>query len=64
GDYAVKYELARLEEIAAKTRHMPDEFIDAACNQVTDAFRNYLRPLLGSDLPYLERVWATAAKIL
>ena len=64
GDYAVKYELARLEDIAAKTRHMPDEFINAAGNQVTDAFRNYLRPLLGSDMPYLERLWAPAAKIL
>ncbi len=64
GDYAVKYELGRLEDIAAKTRHMPDEFINADGNHVTDAFRSYLRPLLGDDMPYLERLWAPAAKVL
>jgi 6-phosphofructokinase 1 len=62
GDYAVKYELADLKEIAAKTRHMPDEFINADSNDVTEAFRAYLRPLLGDDMPYLERLWAPAAK--
>ena len=62
GDYAVKYELADLKEIAAKTRHMPDEFINADGNDVTDAFRSYLRPLVGDDMPYLERLWAPAAK--
>ena len=30
---------------------MPDEFIDAAGTGVTDAFRMYLRPLLGSGMP-------------
>ncbi len=62
GDYAVKYELTKLENIAAKTRHMPDEFINADGNHVTDAFRGYLRPLLGDDIPNLERLWAPAAK--
>ncbi|MDS4021068.1 MAG: 6-phosphofructokinase [Candidatus Competibacter sp.] len=62
GDYAVKYELADLKEIAAKTRHMPDEFINADGNDVTGAFRSYLRPLVGDDMPYLERLWAPAAK--
>jgi 6-phosphofructokinase 1 len=62
GDYAVKYELTKLENIAAKTRHMPDEFINADGNHVTDAFRGYLRPLLGDDMPNLERLWAPAAK--
>ncbi len=63
GDYAVRYELADLKEIAAKTRHMPDEFIDAEGNHVTDAFRAYLRPLLGTDLPCLERLWAPEARL-
>jgi len=49
GDYAVDYKLVNLEEVAAKTRVMPDEFINSKGNNVTDAFRNYLRPLLGSD---------------
>ncbi|MFZ1828399.1 MAG: 6-phosphofructokinase [Candidatus Competibacteraceae bacterium] len=63
GDYAVKYELAKLADIAARTRHLPDEFINADGNQVTDAFRSYLRPLLGDDLPYLERLWAPVARL-
>ncbi|MFZ1492723.1 MAG: 6-phosphofructokinase [Candidatus Competibacter denitrificans] len=62
GDYAVRYELADVKAIAAKTRHMPDEFINAEGNDVTDAFRHYLRPLLGSDRPVLERLWAPAVK--
>ena len=63
GDYVAKYELADLREIAAQTRHMPDAFINADGNDVTDAFRNYLRPLLGEDLPCLERLWAPVAKV-
>ncbi len=62
GDYAVKYELANLADIAAKTRRLPDEFINADGNGVTDAFRGYLQPLLGDDMPYLERLWAPVAK--
>jgi 6-phosphofructokinase 1 len=49
GDYAVNYELVKLEDVAAKTKVMPDEFINAEGNYVTDAFKDYLRPLLGSD---------------
>jgi 6-phosphofructokinase 1 len=30
---------------------MEDEFISASGTDVTDAFRMYLRPLLGSGLP-------------
>lgn len=51
GFYSVDYELVPLEVVAGKTRTMPDEFIaDSGCD-VTDAFRLYLRPLLGSGLP-------------
>ncbi len=63
GDYAAKYELADLNEIAARTRHMPDAFINAEGNGVTEAFRGYLRPLLGDDLPRLERLWAPMVKL-
>ena len=51
GNYAVDYQLMPLTAVAAKTRVMPDEFINAAGNDVTPAFIEYLRPLLGSDLP-------------
>ena len=50
-DYDVNYELVPLTDVAAKTRHMPNEFINAEGNGVTDAFHRYCRPLLGSNLP-------------
>ncbi len=51
GDYAVDYQLVPLSSVAAKTRVMEDEFINAEGNGVTAAFHHYLRPLLGTDLP-------------
>lgn len=51
GFYSVDYHLAPLEAVAGKTRTMPDEFIASNGCDVTDAFRLYLRPLLGSGLP-------------
>ena len=65
GDYATDYKLSGLEEIAGKTRLMPAEFIASEGNHVTDAFRDYLRPLLGSDMPQAARLRNTpVAKIL
>jgi 6-phosphofructokinase 1 len=51
GFYSVDYELLPLEAVAGKTRTMEDEFITANGTDVTDAFRLYLRPLLGSGMP-------------
>ena len=51
GFYSVDYELLPLEAVAGKTRVMEDAFIDASGTGVTDAFRMYLRPLLGSGMP-------------
>lgn len=56
GNYATDYVLRPVQDIAAKTKHMPDEFINAAGNDVTPAFIEYCRPLLGSDLPQPARV--------
>ncbi len=60
GDYAVRYALADVRAIASQTRPMPDAFIAADGAGVTDAFRAYLRPLLGDAMPDLERLWAPA----
>lgn len=49
GDYSVDYRLTKLEQVAKYTKHMPEHFINAQGNHVTDAFKNYLRPLIGSD---------------
>jgi 6-phosphofructokinase 1 len=51
GFYSVDYEYVPLEAVAGKTKVMPDEFIDDSGTDVTDAFRMYLRPLLGSGMP-------------
>ena len=51
GSYAVDYKLLALDAVAGKTRVMEDEFITSSGTDVTDAFRLYLRPLLGSGLP-------------
>jgi 6-phosphofructokinase 1 len=51
GFYSVDYELLPLQAVAGKTRTMEDGFISASGTDVTDAFRLYLRPLLGSGMP-------------
>jgi 6-phosphofructokinase 1 len=45
-DYAVDFQRVELSDIAAKTRLMPDEFLDGH-SDVTDAFVEWLRPLVG-----------------
>ena len=51
GFYSADYELVPLADVAGKTRVMDDEFIAPSGTDVTDAFRLYLRPLLGSGMP-------------
>ncbi|HSM27213.1 MAG TPA: 6-phosphofructokinase, partial [Thioalkalivibrio sp.] len=51
GFYSSDYRLVPLEVVAGKTKVMPDEFISESGTDVTDAFRMYLRPLLGSGMP-------------
>ncbi|MBN8508331.1 MAG: 6-phosphofructokinase [Burkholderiales bacterium] len=51
GFYSADYELVPLETVAGKTRVMDDAFIAPSGTDVTDAFRLYLRPLLGSGMP-------------
>jgi 6-phosphofructokinase len=51
GFYSVDYALVPLDSVAGKTRVMDDAFISASGTDVTDAFRLYLRPLLGSGMP-------------
>jgi 6-phosphofructokinase len=65
GNYSVSYELVPLTDVAGKTRVMEDAFISASGTDVTDAFRDYLRPLLGGGLPDAHRLRRTpVAKIL
>lgn len=58
GLYSVDYRLTQLSEVARNTRSMPDEFINEAGNGVTEAFKYYLLPLLGSNMPQAHRLRA------
>jgi ATP-dependent phosphofructokinase / diphosphate-dependent phosphofructokinase len=51
GNYAVQYTILPIQEIAGLTQTMPDKFINAEGNDVTPEFREYIMPLLGSDIP-------------
>lgn len=51
GFYSVDYELQELSAVAGRTRTMEDDFITPSGTDVTDLFRLYLRPLLGSGMP-------------
>ncbi|WBS02476.1 6-phosphofructokinase [Pseudoduganella sp. SL102] len=65
GFYSADYALLPLSDVAGKTRTMEDEFIAPSGTDVTDAFRLYLRPLLGSGMPDAFRLrCARVAKIL
>ena len=65
GFYSVDYELLPLDAVAGKTRTMEDAFISESGTDVTDAFRMYLRPLLGSGMPEAFRLRpAPVAKVL
>ncbi len=52
--YASEFRRIDLGEVAAKTRHMPQEFIQGS-NDVSEAFLDYARPLVG-ELPQFDRL--------
>ncbi len=64
GDYSVEYFLTPLDTVAKDSKSMPREFINAEGNDVTTAFKNYARPLVG-DLADYDRISApSVTKIL
>lgn len=62
GLYSVDYRLTKLEDVARYTKSMPDEFINEKGNNVTDAYKYYLLPLLGSSLGEAHRLRAERVK--
>jgi 6-phosphofructokinase len=50
GDYEVEYRLSSLEDVAGKTKVMEDRFISDFATDVTPAFLDYLRPLVGDNM--------------
>jgi 6-phosphofructokinase 1 len=55
-EYAIRYELADLSQIANQEKVIPDAYINAEGNGVTRAFIEYARPLIGGPLPDLARL--------
>jgi ATP-dependent phosphofructokinase / diphosphate-dependent phosphofructokinase len=65
GDYAVEYRLTALEEVAGKTKVMDAGMITESGTDVTTAFMDYARPLVGADMAQASRLQAPAvAKVL
>lgn len=52
--YGARFVRVELSDVAAKTRHMPEEFLSGH-NDVSEMFMDYCRPLVG-DLPAFERL--------
>lgn len=50
-DYQIETFLAAIEEVMLHERKMPEEFINAAGNGVTQDFINWCQPLIGEELP-------------
>lgn len=55
-DYTCTTGTAPLADVGGKVKTMPPEYLDTANDFVTEAFLEYLRPLLGSPLPAYGRV--------
>ncbi|HMB00787.1 MAG TPA: 6-phosphofructokinase [Spirochaetota bacterium] len=56
GDYSVDYKLTELKNVARDATCMPPEFIKGK-NNVTEEFKNYVRPLIGDSASYA-RIYA------
>jgi 6-phosphofructokinase 1 len=54
--YRCETGLANLKDVANAERPVPDEYINAAGNDVTAAFFDYARPLIGGPLPPYARL--------
>lgn len=52
GPYAVRYERTELRNVARDTRSLPDDYLTADGNDVTQAFLDYARPLVGEPPPH------------
>ena len=52
-EYRCETFLADIAQVMLTERKMPAEFINAAGNGVTEAYKEWVRPLLGAPLPQL-----------
>ncbi len=54
--YTIEYGLAPLDRVANQEKFVPAEFIAESGNDVTEAFLDYARPLIGDPLPRYARL--------
>ncbi|MBQ9693721.1 MAG: 6-phosphofructokinase, partial [Kiritimatiellae bacterium] len=47
-DYQISYAVKPLSSVAKHTRELPDEYINADGNNVTEQFLEYARPIIGA----------------
>ncbi len=64
GDYSVEYFLTPLETVAKYSKEMPEEYINKEGNFVTEEFKKYARPLIGTIPEYATISAPQVAKIL
>jgi 6-phosphofructokinase 1 len=55
-DYECQTGLAKLEEVAGRTRTVPKEFVTKNGNFITNDFVDYAKPLIGAALPRYARL--------
>lgn len=60
-EYQCEFTAVALAEVAVRAKPLPDEYINAAGNFVTDAFLDYLQPLIG-DMPNYARLAGVPVK--
>ena len=61
-DYGIEFRLSPLQDVAGKTQVMADRFIADCATDVTPAFIDYLKPLVGSEMVYAHRLHAPKVK--
>ncbi|WXR61362.1 6-phosphofructokinase [Peptostreptococcaceae bacterium AGR-M142] len=64
GNYSVDYRLAKLKDVANKTKIMDEKFINSRGNNVTNSFVNYVKPLVGDIYESQRLIAPTVKKIL
>ncbi|MDE2840206.1 MAG: 6-phosphofructokinase, partial [Chloroflexota bacterium] len=64
-EYAVTTGLIDVSDVAGKERPLPDSYLNEAGNHVTSAFLDYVRPLIGAQLPeYVRLSLPTVSKLI
>ncbi len=62
GMYSVDYKLSKLDDVAKHTRSMPEYYMNEAGNNVTESYKHYLLPLLGSGMLKAHKLRAPRVK--